>query len=109
MDQTNFNGQLTPPPTEPTANNPEAVDNLQALAEYFGVTLKELLEKAGYVEPSPTEETEVQRVEKAFPHVLNDPDFKYGTRIKGNCDIDTKRFIIEMYEKTTGRKLLWAK
>ena len=81
-------------------------DNLQALAEYFGVTLKELLEKAGYVEPQPTEETDEQKIEKAFPHVLSDPDFKYGTRIKGNCDIDTKRFIIEMYEKTTGRKLL---
>lgn len=31
----NLNGQLTPPPTEPTANNPEAVDNLQALAGNF--------------------------------------------------------------------------
>ena len=81
-------------------------DNLQALAEYFGVTLKELLEKAGYVEPQQTEDTLEQKIEKAFAHVLSDPDFKYGTRIKGNCDIDTKRFIIEMYEKTTGRKLL---
>ena len=81
-------------------------DNLQALAEYFGVTLKELLEKAGYVEPQPTEETDEQKIEKAFAHVISDPGFKYGTRVNGNYDFAAKRFIIEMYEKTTGRKLL---
>jgi len=76
------------------------------LADYFNVTIKELLEKAGYVESGPIEVTLEEKIEKAFAHVISDPDFKFGTRVKGEYDLDAKRFIIEMYEKATKRKLL---
>jgi len=79
---------------------------LKALADYFNVTIKELLEKAGYVESGPIEVTLEEKIEKAFAHVISDPDFKFGTRVKGEYDLDAKRFIIEMYEKATKRKLL---
>jgi len=83
-----------------------APDKLKALADYFNVTIKELLEKAGYVESGPAEESLEQRIEKAFAHVINDPAFQYGTRLRGKYDLDAKRFIIEMYEKLTKKKLL---
>jgi len=79
---------------------------LKALADYFNVTIKELLEKAGYVESGPIEVTLEEKIEKAFAHVISDPDFKFGTRVKGEYDLDAKRFIIERYEKATKRKLL---
>ena len=79
---------------------------LKALADYFNVTIKELLEKAGYVESGPIEVTLEEKIDKAFAHVISDPDFKFGTRVKGEYDLDAKRFIIEMYEKATKRKLL---
>ncbi len=83
-----------------------APDKLKALADYFNVTIKELLEKAGYVESGEIKETLEQKIEKAFAHVINDPAFQYGTRLKGKYDLDAKRFIIEMYEKLTNKKLL---
>ena len=83
-----------------------APDKLKALADYFNVSIQELLEKAGYVEANEVGETREQKIEKAFAHVISDPDFKYGTRVKGEYDLDAKLFIIEMYEKATKRKLL---
>jgi transcriptional regulator with XRE-family HTH domain len=83
-----------------------APDRLKILADYFNVTISELLAKAGYVDSGEIKETFEQKIEKAFVHVINDPDFKYGTRVKKEYDLDTKRFIVEMYEKATGKKLL---
>ena len=81
-------------------------DKLKALADYFNVAVKEFLEKAGYTEPDNQTETREQKIEKAFIHVINDPDFAFGTRLTGTYDLDAKLFIIEMYERATGRKLL---
>lgn len=81
-------------------------ERLNALADYFNVTISELLAKAGYVSSRDIVETFEQKVEKSYQHIINDPKFKFGTRLKRDLDLDTKRFIIEMYEKTTGKKLL---
>ena len=81
-------------------------DRLIALADYYNVSIKELLEKAGYYEEWDIQETKEQQIEKAFLHVLSDPAFKYGTRLKGKYDLDSKLFIIEMYEKLTKKKLV---
>jgi len=79
---------------------------LKALADYYNVSIQQLLEKAGYYEEGDIQETKEQKIEKAFLHVLNDPSFKYGTRLKGKYDLDVKRFIVEMYEKLTKKKLV---
>ena len=51
--------------------------------------------------------TFLKRLEKAFDHVRTDPTFKQGTRLKGtHISLETKRFIVEMYEKLTQRSLL---
>jgi len=81
-------------------------DRLKALADYYNVSIQQLLEKAGYYENGDIEETQEQKIEKAFLHVISDPAFKYGTRLKGKYDLDGKRFIIEMYEKLTKKELL---
>jgi len=81
-------------------------DRLIALARYYNVSIKELLEKAGYYEEWDIQETKEQQIEKAFSHVLSDPAFKFGTRLKGEYDLDIKLFILEMYEKLTGKKLV---
>lgn len=81
-------------------------DVLQKLADFYDVPILELFEKAGYLKEGEIEETQEQKIEKAFAHVISDPDFKFGTRVKGEYDLDAKRFIIEMYEKVTKRKLL---
>jgi len=79
---------------------------LKALAAYFNVAIKELLEKAGYVDPGEIEETLEEKIDRAFDHVISDPRFKFGTRVRGEYDLDAKRFIIEMYEKVTRRTIL---
>jgi len=48
-----------------------------------------------------------RKVEQAYNHVISDPTYSHGTRLKGaNVSLDVKRFIVEMYEKTTGRNFL---
>lgn len=74
---------------------------LKALADYYNVSIQQLLEKAGYYEEGDIQETKEQKIEKAFLHVLSDPAFKYGTQLKDKYDLDAKRFIVEMYEKLT--------
>ena len=81
-------------------------DRLKALADYYHVSIQQLLEKAGYYENGDIKETQEQKIEKAFLHVISDPAFKYGTRLKGKYDLDGKLFIVEMYEKLTKKTLL---
>jgi len=81
-------------------------DVLQKLADFYDVPILELFEKAGYLKEGELRETQEQKIDKAFAHVISDPAFQYGTRLKGKYDFDAKRFIIEMYEKLTKKKLL---
>jgi HTH-type transcriptional regulator, competence development regulator len=81
-------------------------ERLRKLADYYLVSVKQLLEKAGYFDDYEIEETYEQKIEKAFQYITNDPKFSYGTRLKGKQDLDTKRFIIEMYEKMSGKKIM---
>lgn len=74
---------------------------LVALAHLYEVPVAEMFEKAGYVdEPAESD------VEIAFRQVLADPNFKFGTRYKGKYDETAKRFIIELYERATKKRLL---
>ena len=45
-------------------------------------------------------------VERAYRFVLDDPAFRVGTRPDGPLTVNAKRFIVEMYEKFTGKRLL---
>jgi transcriptional regulator with XRE-family HTH domain len=86
--------------------NPPHPDILKRLAKTYDVPHRELLIAAGYLEEDSQANATRRRIEDAFEHVRTDPAFKQGTRLKGTLSLETKRFIVEMYEKLTQRTLL---
>ncbi len=85
---------------------PPGVGILRKLAPVYSVPIRNLLRMAGYLEEGTTELSEEEEVEMAFQYVMNDPRYKSGTRIKGGLTTEIKRFIVEMYEEATDKKLL---
>jgi transcriptional regulator with XRE-family HTH domain len=79
---------------------------LKKLAPVLDVPVRDLLKAGGYLNAEDVTITEEDEVEMAFRYVMNDPRYKSGTRIKGGLTTEVKRFIVEMYEKATGKKLL---
>jgi transcriptional regulator with XRE-family HTH domain len=79
---------------------------LKKLAPIYDVPIRDLLKAAGYLKDSEATLSEEEEVDMAFRYVMSDPRYKSGTRIKGGINIEVKKFIIEMYEKATGKKLL---
>ena len=81
---------------------------LKKLATFYDVPVHGLLRRAGYLEESESEgeADEAVKVARAYDHVVTDPRFSFGTRPVGPITIEVKRFIVEMYEKLTGRNLL---
>ena len=88
---------------------PPGPDVLKKLAPAYNVPVRDLLKAAGYMEdlkeirPALSDEEEIER---AFEYVKTDPRYQSGTRLTGPITIDVKRFVVEMYEKATGKKLL---
>ena len=82
-------------------------DILKKLARAYNVTVRELLLRAGYLDEQEVTATEEERIEAAFQYVMADPDYKLGTRLRGE-DLDTKgkRGVVITYETLTGKKIL---
>ena len=79
---------------------------VRKLAELYNVDAQELLKRAGHgPQPGPYSD-EAMDVERAYRFVLDDPAFRVGTRPDGPMTLSAKRFIVEMYEKFTGKRLL---
>ena len=79
---------------------------VRKLADLYRVDAERLLWRAGHgPQPDPYGD-EAQDVERAYRFVLDDPAFRVGTRPDGPLTINAKRFIVEMYEKFTGKRLL---
>ncbi len=79
---------------------------VRKLAELYNVDARELLKRAGHgPQPDPYGD-EAMDVERAYRFVLSDPAFRVGTRPDGPLTVNAKRFIVEMYEKFTGKRLL---
>ena len=79
---------------------------IRKLAELYNVDAQQLLLRAGHgPQPDPYGD-EAMDVERAYRFVLDDPAFRVGTRPDGPMTINAKRFIVEMYEKFTGKRLL---
>ncbi len=83
--------------------------HLRGLARVYGVPVRDLLRRAGYMDEPAPEETEEEEVNRAFEYVMADARFKAGTRVKGGLDTEAKRYIVEVYERVTGAKLLGLK
>jgi HTH-type transcriptional regulator, competence development regulator len=86
--------------------NPPHPDILKRLAKTYDVPQRDLLVAAGHLEEDSAETAKRRQIEEAYEHVRTDPTFKQGTRLKGtHVSLETKRFIVEMYEKLTRRNL----
>lgn len=82
---------------------------LKRLATLYGVDAYRLLQRAGHLgagwtgdDPKADEPIEVER---AYQYVLSDPMFRVGAKPDGPLSLNTKRFIVEMYEHFTGKRL----
>ena len=82
---------------------------LKRLGSLYGVDVQDLLQRAGFLEnpdDMAARDDEPQEVERAYQYVLTDPKFRVGTRPSGPLSLEAKRFIVEMYERFTGKRLL---
>ncbi len=79
---------------------------LNKLSTIYNVDGHALLKRAGHLgDPDPTADQALE-VERAYRYVLSDPVFRVGTRPDGPLSLNAKRFIVEMYQKFTGKRLL---
>lgn len=85
---------------------PPGPDILKRVAPVYDVPLRDLLKAAGYLEEAGGGLSEEEEVDLAFRYVMSDRRYKSGARVKGELTTEVKRFIVEMYEKATGKKLL---
>ena len=84
-----------------------SADLLRKIAPAYGTSVRDLLTKAGYLDEPEVKMGDQDRIEWAYQAVLSDPDYRFGTSLgPQGLTLEAKRFIIEMYEKATGRKLL---
>lgn len=74
-------------------------DRLRLLADYYNVRIEELLAKAGYYEEKNViQESFSNQIDKAFLHVIYNPQFKTSQHINPNTiPLDIKRFVVEMF------------
>ena len=82
---------------------------LKRLAALYSVDVRVLLERAGFLDNEDDDgdsADDPEEVERAFQYVLADPVFRFGTRPSGPLSIESKRFIVEMYERFSGKRLL---
>jgi len=80
---------------------------LRKIAPTYGASLKELMTRAGYLDEPEVKMSDQERIEWAYKAVLSDPEYQFGTSLRTvELTIEAKRFIVEVYEKATGRKLL---
>ena len=86
---------------------PPHPDILKRLATVYEVPHTDLLIAAGYLDDHAQAGMSRVKVEAAYKHVLSDPQFRHGTRLKGSAiSLEGKRFIVEMHEKLTGRNFI---
>jgi len=82
---------------------------LKRLAPAYNVPVRDLFKAAGYMDDLREVKSALsdeEEVERAFQYVITDPRYQSGTRVTGPITIEVKRFVVEMYEKATGKKLL---
>ncbi len=82
-------------------------ETIKKLAEAYRAPVEELLAQAGYLD-SPSVMTK-REVDRAFQYVIEDPKYKFGFKLRSQeLTVGVKRFVVEMYQKATGKKLLPA-
>jgi transcriptional regulator with XRE-family HTH domain len=86
--------------------NPPKLEIMERLALLYGVSLDMLTEAARTIPPA-DQDLRRKRLHNAYLLVTRDPDYISGMQLDpDNMNDDVKRFIVFMYEKATGTKLL---
>ena len=81
-------------------------DILKKMADAYGEPLKNLMIEAGYLPPETERERTREEVESAFDRMQKDAGFPHGARRRGiELNLSAKRYFVELYEKSTGRKI----
>ena len=80
---------------------------LKKLAPVYFVSVEVLMRAAGYLDEVQRQESEEDKLQWAVSTIQKDPEYAFGMRLDvGELTPDVMRFIVQMFEKTTGKKLL---
>ena len=79
---------------------------LRRLAATYGVDAHDLLRRAGHLDIEDSSGSQGEELDWAFDFVLRDPRFRLIVKPDEPMNGKAKRFIVEMYEKLTGKRLL---
>ncbi len=80
---------------------------LSKLAAYHDVPMRDLLDAAGYPpEPSEDGRHTTRDIQRSFRFVMDDPELDVFEKPSEVAPIDLKRYLVQLYEHYTGRKLL---
>jgi len=88
--------------------NPPKLEVLRKMAGAYGISLSALMAAAHIQEPQEHEQFyNEDELERAFEFVRKDKRFRFGTHMSGDSlTPEAKRFIVEMYQKLSDRKLI---
>ena len=80
---------------------------LKKLAPIYDLPVNELMRAAGYLDEAQSQRGEVDRLRWAVNTLQRDPEYVFGVRLDvEGLTPEVMRFIVQMYEKVTGKKLL---
>ena len=84
------------------------VSTLAKLAIYYQVPLEYLMFVAGLQDqaPVPAQQESVVDIQRAYDYVLSDPNVARYPKPPERPSLDMQKFVVQMYEHYTGRKLL---
>ena len=90
-----------------TGQRKPSAEIMKKIAPVYGSTAQALLQVTGYFEEPQKEVIDSERIQAAFKLVETDKDYNFGTYMSGEeLSLEAKRYIVEVYQKTTNRKLL---
>lgn len=81
---------------------------LAKLAIYYSVPLEHLLRVAGLEDlaPQPGRQVSVADIQRAYGFVLGDPNIAQYRQMDETPSLEMQKFVVEMYQHFTGRRLL---
>ena len=84
------------------------IRTLTKLSRYYSVPLDHLIHVAGLEDevPQPDGEDSVLDIQRAFDFVITDPNVAHYHRPAGTLPLDMQKFVVQIYQHYTGRKLL---
>lgn len=77
---------------------------LKVLARVYGLDIKDLMAKAGYLDLNDKENDAKNDIELWYEKAVADPQFSFGHRRNEKIDFNHKKLIAEMYKALQGKK-----